>query len=58
MCTKKFTVEDVKKAGHTLTPLVCIHCGSNEVVFMQYVGDGKCQSCGEWQTAEEEEVDE
>lgn len=47
-----YTTEDVKKAGFTLEPLQCVHCGSREVVFNQYIGDGICQDCGEWQESD------
>jgi hypothetical protein len=47
---KKYTTEDTIKAEYTLEPLTCVFCGSTEVVFLQYVGDGFCENCGEWQT--------
>jgi len=31
----------------------CIHCQEKTVVYLQYVGDAKCESCGEWQEPEE-----
>lgn len=44
---KTYTVHDVLKAGYTLQPLRCVHCGKvGEVVFHQYIGDGCCQECG------------
>lgn len=27
----------------------CKFCGSGELVYHQYIGDSKCQSCGSWQ---------
>ena len=55
VCTKdEFTVHDVIAVGYTLDPLVCLYCGSHEVVFMQYIGDAKCQECGKWQLEEGE----
>ena len=52
--TTEYTVHDIIKAEYNLWPLVCVFCGSTEVVFSQYVGDAKCQCCGEWQLTEEE----
>lgn len=49
-----FTVHDVLNAECNLEPLVCLYCGSYEVVFQQYVGDAYCQDCGSWQLDEEE----
>jgi len=46
---KKFTVKDVQECGYTLEPLHCVYCGSNEVVYHQYIGNGYCEGCGEWQ---------
>lgn len=47
---KVYTTQDIKKAGFTLEPLQCVHCGGvGEVVFNQYLNDGLCQLCGEWQ---------
>lgn len=48
------TVYDVINAECTLTPLTCIHCGSNEVEYHQYIGDGYCGDCGSWQLEQEE----
>ena len=47
---KTYSVEQVKQAGFTLDPIKCHYCGSLEVVFMQYIGDGHCEECGEWQS--------
>jgi len=45
-----FTVHDVIKAGHTLEPLECLHCGHvGEVTFNQAIGDAHCAQCGQWQ---------
>ena len=46
---KEYNVYDVLEAEFTLEPLVCLFCGSREVVFEQYVGDAYCQGCGKWQ---------
>ena len=46
---KTYSVKDVKRAGCNLEPIKCSFCGSLEVVYMQYIGDGHCESCGEWQ---------
>tara|TARA_Y100001938_G_scaffold69677_1_gene96627 strand:- start:223 stop:333 length:111 start_codon:yes stop_codon:yes gene_type:complete len=27
----------------------CVHCGSEWVVYHQYIGDAVCEECGEWQ---------
>ena len=48
-----YTVDDVIKMGFNLTPIQCKYCKSLEVVYNQYIGDGCCQECGEWQTEEE-----
>jgi len=46
---KHYTVKDVKRAGHTLEPLKCRHCGKvGEVTYNQAVGDGVCGYCGKW----------
>jgi ribosomal protein S27E len=46
---KTYSVKQVKQAGCTLEPIKCRYCGSLEVVYNQYIGDGSCQECGEWQ---------
>lgn len=46
------TVYDTLKAGCTLEPLVCLHCGSKYVIHLQYVGDAQCEWCGRWQLEE------
>tara|TARA_R110002020_G_scaffold443286_1_gene654521 strand:+ start:136 stop:315 length:180 start_codon:yes stop_codon:yes gene_type:complete len=51
---KIYTVDDVILLGYNLTPIKCKYCESLEVVYNQYIGDGCCQDCGEWQTEEEE----
>lgn len=54
---KTYTVHDVLKAGYTLQPLRCVHCDKiGEVVFHQYMGDGCCQECGQWQLEEKEVI--
>jgi len=47
------SITDVLEAEYTLEPLVCVHCGSEEVTFDQYVGDAYCATCGRWQLEEE-----
>lgn len=32
----------------------CAHCGRKTVVYHQYIGDGCCEGCGDWQEPEEE----
>ena len=49
-----YTVIDVKAAAITLEPLLCLCCGSQEVTYLQYLGDGQYACCGEWQTGENE----
>ncbi len=44
-----YTVKDIKEAGFNLEPVNCIHCGSTEVTYHQYIGDGYCPECGKWQ---------
>ena len=45
-----YTVYDILEAEHYLEPLRCIHCGAvGYVVYLQYVEDGQCEWCGEWQ---------
>src|SRR3989442_4500513 len=41
-----YTVADVQAAEFTLEPLTCIFCGSQEVTYLQYIGDGQCATCG------------
>jgi ribosomal protein S27E len=43
---KGYSVDDVRRAGFTLEPMVCKHCGSTEVVYEQYVDRATCQECG------------
>jgi len=31
----------------------CVHCEEQTVVYHQYIGDGCCESCGEWQEEDE-----
>ena len=47
---KSHSVQDVINAEINLEPLVCVHCGSHEVTYHQYIGDASCDECGEWQT--------
>src|SRR5437899_2528932 len=47
-----YTVADVQAAHITLEPLICIFCGSQEITYLQYIGDGQCARCGKWQTVE------
>lgn len=52
---KTYTVHDVLKAGYILQPLRCVHCNKiGKVVFHQYIEDGYCQECGQWQLEEKE----
>ena len=46
---KQYDVQDIINVGYNLEPLICRNCGSNEVVYQQYIGDACCQECGEWQ---------
>ena len=34
----------------TINKESCVHCGSHEVTYHQYIGDSYCSECGEWQT--------
>ncbi len=52
---KKYTVHDVIRAECSLEPLVCVFCGSEEVTFNQYIGDGSCGTCGKWQIGDAKE---
>jgi hypothetical protein len=54
MDEKTYTVYDVLKAECTLEPLYCIHCGSFEVMYFQYIHDAFCEKCGSWQLEEKE----
>lgn len=27
----------------------CPHCGKTLLIYHQYIGDAKCEGCGEWQ---------
>ena len=31
----------------------CGHCGESLVIYHQYIGDGRCEGCGEWRNDEE-----
>lgn len=54
---KTYTVQDIIDAEYTLEPLKCVHCGYvGEVTFLQYVGDGQCGICGEWQLEKGEKI--
>lgn len=50
---KTYTVHDCIKAGYTLEPLGCLHCGSLEVTYHQDLDDAYCSNCGEWQIDED-----
>ena len=45
----KYTTQDVINAECNLNPIECYYCKSLEVTFHQYIGDGYCAECGEWQ---------
>jgi hypothetical protein len=49
-----YTIADVQAAHITLEPLTCTFCGSQEVTYLQYIGDGQCATCGRWQTVDSE----
>lgn len=38
-------MEEFKK----MKQLHCKYCDSTEVTYHQYIGDGYCSDCGEWQ---------
>ena len=44
-----YNVLNVLTAHCNLEPLACLNCGSQEVIFLQSVGDAICQDCNEWQ---------
>jgi hypothetical protein len=44
-----YTTQDVINSGCNLTPIECYYCKSLEVTFHQYIGDGHCGECGEYQ---------
>ncbi len=46
---KCYDVQDVINSEITLQPLTCRKCGSQEVMYHQYVGDAYCSKCGVWQ---------
>ena len=46
---QEYTVDDMRKVGYTLSPLVCIHCGSHEITYLQYLDYATCDECGEEQ---------
>lgn len=27
----------------------CVHCGEHTVVYLQYIADSVCESCGQWE---------
>jgi len=33
----------------------CPHCGSHHLIYNQYIGDSRCETCGEWECEETEE---
>jgi len=48
--TKSYDVMDIIKAEYNLEPLKCRHCEAiGTVVYHQYIGDGYCEQCGNWQ---------
>ena len=50
MAIKTFDVNDVINAEFNLEPLKCLKCNKiGEVTYNQYIGDGQCGYCGEWQ---------
>ena len=51
--TTGYTTKDVQQCGYNLDPLHCVYCESSEVTYHQYIGDGYCSDCGEWQTAKD-----
>ena len=50
---REYTIHDILIAECTLEPLVCLHCGSLEVTFHQYLSDAYCGDCGRWQLEED-----
>lgn len=53
---KTYTIHEVLKAGYTLEPMKCLHCGSvGETTFDQQVHDAYCAVCGKWQLPENQE---
>ena len=46
---KYYTVEQAKRAGFTLEPIICEHCNHiGEVQYNQVVNDFYCAWCGYW----------
>ena len=35
----------------------CKSCGEHTVIYHQYVADERCESCGDWQSEVDSEVD-
>lgn len=36
-------------ASYTSEPIICLACGTGEVLHMHGDDDGQCMQCGEWQ---------
>ena len=32
----------------------CRHCEEQTLIYHQYIGDARCETCGEWQEDEED----
>ena len=56
--SKTYDVQDILDVGYNLEPLECRYCKSQEVEFLQYMGDAYCSSCGRWQLEAMEILDE
>lgn len=50
---KSYIVQDVQRAGFTLEPMRCVHCGKvGETQYHQYISDAYCSLCGKWQLSD------
>ena len=34
----------------------CVYCDEHAVIRHQYVGDARCESCGEWQEEDQDDI--
>ena len=51
-----YDVDDVIRAGYTLEPIKCRHCGNiGDVTFNQEIMDAYCEVCGKWQLEDTDE---
>ena len=55
MITETYTINKEVMTDYTGWPILCINCGSDQVIYSSHKDDVRCIACGCWQLNEEEQ---